>query len=538
MDAAARYARDYLLRQPGVVVLRAPTGYLKTSATRIAAQSARVATIIDCLELASAADVAAALTAHVAPSGAAGERVEDFIAFENAEAALARPDVLAAIGQVLASRPPRRTIAICTRRPFPLPAGVAADAVELTHEDLALDVAAELESRGLPAERVAEIRSLSLGWPMATYRLAAIAADCHPAVALTESHGRAYDRLLQDVRLDFIDRLAPDRREWLSEELGGNRHGILMDEERLSPPDLLATKLARVDGLLLRDGAHFRIPGLLMAALDAAGAAPFPLGTAPDDTEPAIVFDVLAGQVTVRGEVVRLPRREFEVFVNLAVKGRHVPYDVLLEEIWGYADDDNAKLKVTVGRLRKRLGFATVRSVDAGYVLGENVTCTLVELEELATAPPPPSPATMAKLEAVRLRYKHGMMGAARHWPWYGAWSGKIDTFVERAFVTLGYHALTLHRYGVALERGQEAIALNALSQGAHELILRVLVAQGDTVAARQTLVAYEGALHRTLGIDLPESLERIAAEMASQRPPPHAAEPRAITPSTHARPR
>src|ERR1700681_665203 len=114
MDAAARYAREYLLRLPGIIVLRAPTGYLKTSATRIAARLARASTIVDCLELASAADVAAALAGHVAPLRVGGDRVEDFIAFENAEAALARPDVLAAIGGVLSHRAPRGTIAICT----------------------------------------------------------------------------------------------------------------------------------------------------------------------------------------------------------------------------------------------------------------------------------------------------------------------------------------------------------------------------------------------------------------------------------------
>jgi DNA-binding winged helix-turn-helix (wHTH) protein len=515
MDAAARYAREYLLRNPAVVVLRAPTGYLKTSATRIAAQRSRAATVVDCLELASAADVAAALEGHATPATVYGAGVEDFIAFENAEAALAKPAVLAAIHDVLSKRAPRQTIAICTRRPFPLPPDVISDAIELTHEDLALDVAEELKSRGLPAERIAEIRRMTLGWPMATYRLAAIAADSHPGVPLTECHGRAYDRLLQDVRLDFIDRLPLDRRERLLADYRRDRDGMLAYVEP-TRRDLLASKLARVDGLLLRDGAHYRFPSILFAALDAAAATTFSEVAPAAASEPAIVFDVLTGEITIGDEVTRLPRREFEVFVNLAVKGRHVPYDVLLEEIWGDADNEPAKLKVTVGRLRKRLGFGTIRSVDAGYVLGGNVTCTLPELEELASAPPPPLPATVERLETIRLRHQRGMMGAARHWPWYGAWSAKIEALVERADITLGYHALAQRRYAVALERAHEAIALNAVSQAAHELALRVLVAQGSVVAARQMLTTYETTLRRTLGIGLPESLERMFCEMAS----------------------
>jgi DNA-binding winged helix-turn-helix (wHTH) protein len=230
----------------------------------------------------------------------------------------------------------------------------------------------------------------------------------------------------------------------------------------------------------------------------------------------AIVFDVLAGQVTLGGDAVQLPKREFEVFVNLAVKGRHVPCDVLLAEIWSDAGDDDAKLTATVRRLRKRLSSSTVRSVDAGYVLGENVTCTLADLAELASAPPPPSPAMLAQLDAIRLRHRRYMLGAARHWPWYGAWSAKIEAFVESADVTLGYHALAQHRYAVALERAHDAIALNALSQPGHELALRVLIAQGNVVAARQLIGVYEATLRRTLDIGLPDPLEHIIYEIVS----------------------
>jgi DNA-binding winged helix-turn-helix (wHTH) protein len=232
---------------------------------------------------------------------------------------------------------------------------------------------------------------------------------------------------------------------------------------------------------------------------------------------PAIVFDVLAGEVTLGGETVQLPKRELEVFVNLAVKGGHVPPDALLEEIWGGAGDDHAKLTGTVRRLRKRLGFSSVRSVDGGYMLSENVTCTLAELAEFACAPAPPSPATLAQLDAIRLRHRHYALGVARHWPWYGAWVAKIEAFVESADVTLGYHALAQYRYTAALERAHDAIALNAVSQPGHELALRVLIAQGNVVAARQLLGAYETTLRRTLGIGLPESLERIIHEIVSQ---------------------
>jgi DNA-binding SARP family transcriptional activator len=502
MDAATRYAREFLLSQPALVVLHAPTGYLKTSTARVAAQLAASAAIVDCRDLHAAADVAAALRTHL-PAATETGPVDDFIAFENAETALNRPDVLAAIHAVLARRAARQTIAICTRRPFPLPADLLASAVYLTHEDLALDVAEELQARGLPPERIAEIGRLTLGWPMPTYRLAALAAGCPPGVPLAEAAGRGYERLLQDVRLDFVDRLPAQRRAHLV-------HG---------PRDLLASKRLHADGVLLRDGTRLRVPAILDAAL---GTATLPAsgpvrqrapGVVP---APPIVFDVLSGEITANGAPVRLPRRELEVFENLAIKGRPVSYDVLLEEVWGDADDDHAKLKVTVGRLRKRLGFATIRSVDAGYAAGPNVSCTLGELEELACAAEPFGPAMLARLEAIRARHRRGRTGIARNWPWYSAWSAKIDAFVGHVAVALGNHALAQRRYPAALECARDAIVLDPTGQDAHEIALRALVAQGNVVAARQMLAAYAATLRRTLGIDPPDALARVVRDLAS----------------------
>ncbi|MEA2690021.1 MAG: hypothetical protein QOD51_2628, partial [Candidatus Eremiobacteraeota bacterium] len=259
MDAATRYARDYLLGRPALVVLHAPTGYLKTSSTRIAAHQSRSALIVDCRELASAAAVQAALGAHAAAAPGPGA-VDDFVAFENAESALEKPDVLDAIHAALERRGPRQTIAICTRRPFPLPAALLGDAVELNQDDFAVDVGTELAKRALSRERIAEIHRLALGWPMVTYRLAAVAGACPADVPLTECRSRAYDRLLQDVRLDFIDRLSPDRRDWLLAAYRRDRDALLACAACEPKRDLLALKLARVEGLLLRDGAHERVP--------------------------------------------------------------------------------------------------------------------------------------------------------------------------------------------------------------------------------------------------------------------------------------
>jgi hypothetical protein len=507
LDAATRYARDFLLSRPALVVLRAPTGYLKTSTVRIAAQRVSDAVVVDCRDVAQPEDLARALAASSAWSTTGA--VARFLAFDNAEAALARPAVLAEIHEALRRRAPDQTIAICTRRSFPLPAEVLGSAIELTLDDLAVDVETELAERGLPAARVAEIRALTLGWPMATYRLASIAAGCPAEAPLLAFESRALDRLLLDVRLDFVDRLPAPQRERLLAAHQGDKHALREYVEPGSRRDLLASKLARTEGILLRDGVQHRIPGILLRSLE-MGAAAHPARPAAD---PAIVFDVLSGEIVANGAVVRLPRREYEVLANLAIKGRHVPYDVLLEEVWGDANDDIAKLKVTVGRLRKRFGFGTVQSVNAGFVAGSNVTCSLAQLEEFAGGSALLATNDVQRLVAIRDRYANGKAGLTRGWPWYTTWAAKVDALVERAIVALGRYALAHGDDALALECAREAIALDEVGQESHELAVRALMAQGNVVAARQLLARYGVTLRRALDIALPEGLAQLVRD-------------------------
>lgn len=516
MQTAARYADHYLLGEPIVAVLRAPTGYLKTTVIRSAAQRTRESVVVDCREVGSAADVHAAL-GQIARSAAIAE-IERLVAFDNADALLGNPPALEAVYDAIRRRTARQTIAISTRRPFPLPADILSGILELTADDLAVDVAAELRGSELDGERIAEIQALTLGWPSPTFRLAAMASACAPGVPLARCGSPQMERLLQDLKLDYIDRLPSSRRERLFAAYARDRQALLAYEPA-PDRDLLPVKLARAHGLLMRDGATLRIPAIIIAVLDAearsiaAAAAASDTGTGADDG-PAIVYDVLTEELRVGGEPQRLPPREFELLVNLVVKNRVVPYDDLLEEIWGDPGDDYARLKVTVGRLRKRFGPGIVRSAGGGYLIGARVSSSLGELEAAALTAQPLGDAAVQHLEAIRRRQRHA--GAlTRNWPWFTTWAAKIDALVERITVALARHALAERRYAAALERAQDAIALDATSQEGHEIALRALVAQGNLVAARQLLAAYGTTLRGALGIDVPASLARIVHDVA-----------------------
>jgi DNA-binding response OmpR family regulator len=100
-----------------------------------------------------------------------------------------------------------------------------------------------------------------------------------------------------------------------------------------------------------------------------------------------IVLDRSRRVVTIDGEVVAMPRREFEIAEMLIQHvGEVVSRSTLLRELWG-SGADTKSLAVQVGRLRARLAavegysrIVTVRGVGYRFVTGE-------ELSRL-TAPP------------------------------------------------------------------------------------------------------------------------------------------------------
>ncbi len=85
---------------------------------------------------------------------------------------------------------------------------------------------------------------------------------------------------------------------------------------------------------------------------------------APDDLVVVgpIVLDRARRELTVAGERVPVPRREFEIAELLMREaGRVVPRPVLVRELWGSMRDTKS-LDVQVGRLRARLSAASGRA--------------------------------------------------------------------------------------------------------------------------------------------------------------------------------
>lgn len=138
-----------------------------------------------------------------------------------------------------------------------------------------------------------------------------------------------------------------------------------MRASRNFTPVLILTALGDVDDRVegLRKGSDdylskpFSLQELI-ARVEALGRRP----TRPQQIDRfaahGVEMDLLKRQVLVRGEEVRLTRREFEILeVLLRNRGRVVTRDMLLEAVWDYRFDPQTNIvDQHVSRLRQKLG--------------------------------------------------------------------------------------------------------------------------------------------------------------------------------------
>jgi len=137
-------------------------------------------------------------------------------------------------------------------------------------------------------------------------------------------------------------------------------------------------KPIRIRELVARIGAQLRRAQLRQIDTGARQAAESD-GASPILHANDITMDSARHEVTVRGEEVELPLREFQVLRELLTHaGRVVTRDDLLEKVWGFDYDGDPRIVATlIGRLRARIerdpdrpkNIVTIRGV--GYRLND-----------------------------------------------------------------------------------------------------------------------------------------------------------------------
>lgn len=195
----------------------------------------------------------------------------------------------------------------------------------------------------------------------------AVVAVRTPADATQSLDGATFDLLVLDVMLDgasgleFCTQLRADGLEapilFLSARGAVNARIDGLDaggDDYLPKPFALRELVARVRALGRRGPA---VRAMVMT-----------IG------ELTLEFD--ARRATVRGEDLPVTQREWDILRVLAdARGRIVPFDVLLDRVWGDATESaRASLEVILSRFRKKLERVTTQTVirtvrGAGYAL-------------------------------------------------------------------------------------------------------------------------------------------------------------------------
>ena len=230
-------------------------------------------------------------------------------------------------------------------------------------------------------------------------------------------------------------------------------------------------------------------------------------------------IELTSGRVTSAGADVALSLRERAVLAYLASSRRYRSREAVCDAIWPDLERENAanNLKVTVYRIRKKLGNATLASVRDGYCVGAEVDVDL-EADEafvrsLRTAASC-SAADEHRLRAICTR-SAGRPDDLARWDWYVSLDQRLQALARDAALIVARSALASRRSAEAFAVGTQLLRDDAGDEAAVEILIRSQLIEGDTAAARATLRHYERVLKEDLGVAVSENLRKSLAALA-----------------------
>jgi DNA-binding winged helix-turn-helix (wHTH) protein len=150
-----------------------------------------------------------------------------------------------------------------------------------------------------------------------------------------------------------------------------------------------------------------------------------PLGS----SEARIVLSLVTGAVKINDAEIALSNREYELLFFLALHQGVASTDLLSESLWPESDADRARtsLKVTISRLRLRLGDASlIRATKNGYKLLGRPQIDILNVLESHKDPYRDDGHSLVNLRQARLRLSN--------WPWAKMYESRFLTLeVARA---------------------------------------------------------------------------------------------------------
>jgi DNA-binding SARP family transcriptional activator len=198
------------------------------------------------------------------------------------------------------------------------------------------------------------------------------------------------------------------------------------------------------------------------------------------------------------------------------------PRDKLVTLFWGSHFEVQARqnLRKALFRLRQTLGPDALVSVGEAISLAPGlITCDAARLQALIREGSRASLAEAAGLYNGRLLSDVNITEDA--WSeWLELERQRVETLAVDAMVTLGGQELQAGNYERALESATRAVAVNALREDAHRVILKALAATGRKAEALKRYEDLVALLKRELNTEPDPATKSLVAELRRTQPP------------------
>jgi class 3 adenylate cyclase len=229
-------------------------------------------------------------------------------------------------------------------------------------------------------------------------------------------------------------------------------------------------------------------------------------------------------ELTARTGVVQLPSRKLAgLLAYLASTApRPQPRERLANLLWGshFETQSRQNLRHALFRLRQIVGQDALISVaDEVWLAPGVIDCDVVRFKALIRE------GSSASLAAAVDLYRHPLLSdlniAEDPWSdWRDSERKQLEDMALDAMISYGHQTLQSEDAEAALKAANRAIAVNALREDAHRLIIQALVATGRKAEALKHYQDLVALLGRELGAEPDAVTESLVAELRSAKPP------------------
>lgn len=282
---------------------------------------------------------------------------------------------------------------------------------------------------------------------------------------------------------------------------------------RIESPELLAAARAVADG-----------------AEPAGALEPLRIRVRAAHPTPTAVVEVALFDASVRvgATTFHLVGKELELVATLALGHVRSPIarERILETLWPEIDHADAanNLRVTLSRMRRKIGADVVQRIEGGFRLSSTVTVDVREVESLArggasdAALPPPRRAALSQAFD---RVARGLPPRVDRIPWISAHRPRLAELAIDVGRILAQDALVRDDAAEALRLGHALVELDPLDEQARRIVLRAYAANDDWDAARRELSGYADLVRTELDAVPADDLNQLVRQRRAKASAP-----------------